>query len=231
MNKDGSLFICPTPIGNLKDITIRTLETLKDVDYIVCEDTRRALKLLNTYEIKKPLMTFNEYNKLYVSKKIILLLKSGHNVAFTCDAGMPVIADSGINLINDCLKSNIKVEVLPGPSAIITALVGSGIDCKNFIFLNFMQRKKNKIIKLLESVKEINFTACAFESPFRLLKTLDIMYNFDSKIFICVCREMTKIHEEFYFGKIQDVIEHYKNRAIKGEITIVFKFQEETNEE
>jgi 16S rRNA (cytidine1402-2'-O)-methyltransferase len=230
MYKEGTLFICPTPIGNLKDITIRTLEVLKEVDYIVCEDTRRALKLLNTYSIKKPLFTFNEYNKLFSAKKILQLLKSGNNIAFTCDAGMPVIADSGINIISDCINSKIKVEVLPGPSAILTALVGSGMDCKNFIFLNFMPRKKNKIIQIIEKVKDLDFTACAFESPFRLLKTLDIMYNFDSKIFVCVCREMTKIHEEFFMGKIQEVIEHFKEKVIKGEITIVFKFLEELNE-
>ena len=226
----GCLYICPTPIGNLKDITIRVLETIKEVDYLACEDSRRALKLLNSFSIKKPLIVFNEYNKLKSSEKIIHLLKEGKNVAFTCDAGMPVIADSGINIISDCIKEGIKVTVLPGPSAVITALVGSNIECNNFVFVNFMPRKRNKIISILEKIKEMDYTACAFESPYRLLKTLDIMYNFDSNLFISVCREMTKLHEEFFSDRIEKVIEHFKDKKIKGEITIVFKFLEDNDE-
>jgi 16S rRNA (cytidine1402-2'-O)-methyltransferase len=230
MSTYGNLYICPTPIGNLKDITLRVLETIKEADYLVCEDSRRALKLINSFSLKKPLIVFNEYNKYKSAEKIILLLKDGKNIAFTCDAGMPVIADSGINIISDCNRENIKVTVLPGPSAVITALVGSNIECSNFIFINFMPRKKNKIINILEKIKMTGFTACAFESPYRLLKTLDIMYNFDSNINISVCREMTKLHEEFFSDRIEKVIEHFKDIKIKGEITIVFKFVEDNDE-
>jgi 16S rRNA (cytidine1402-2'-O)-methyltransferase len=232
MNNKGTLYICPTPIGNLKDVTLRVIEILKEVNYIACEDTRRTLKLLNTYEIKKPLIIFNEYTKDKESKRIVSLLLSGNNVALTCDAGMPGLADSGTELINLSIESHIPVVALPGPSVIPVALVGSGFPVQNFIFANFLPRKKGKLISLLENLKRLNYTVCAFESPYRLLKTLDVMYNFDSNLLICVCREITKIHEEFVRGNIETVYKHFKEVSeIKGEITIVFRFAEVSHEE
>lgn len=227
MQTNGTLYICPTPIGNLKDITLRTLEVFGEVNYIACEDKRRALKLLNTYKIKKPLILFNEHTKAKETKNIISRLLSGESVALTCDAGMPGIADSGTELIRLCIESNINVVTLPGPSVILTALVGSGLHSQNFIFVNFLPRKKGHIVNLLSNLKKINFTVCAFESPYRLLKTLEIMYNFNSNLYICVCRELTKIHEEFIRGNIGSVYSYFKEKGeVKGEITLVFKFME-----
>jgi len=227
MQEKGTLYVCPTPIGNLKDITLRTLDVFREVSYIACEDKRRALKLLNTYDIKKPLILYNEHTKNKENSTLISLLQSGNDVALTCDAGMPGIADSGYELIKLCIDSGIKVVTMPGPSAILTAIVGSGLKAQNFIFINFLPRKKGQIVNLLTKLKDLGFTICAFESPYRLLKTLEIMYNFDSNINLCVCREVSKIHEEFVRGDINFVYTYFKQKKeIKGEITLVFKFME-----
>lgn len=232
MQNKGTLYICPTPIGNLKDITLRTLEILKEVSYIACEDKRRALKLLNTYNIKKPLILYNEHTKDKENKTIKSFLLYGSDVALTCDAGMPGIADSGYELIKLCIDSGIKVVTLPGPSAILTALVGSGLNAQNFVFVNFLPRKRGQIVSLLKNLKSLGFINCAFESPYRLLKTLEIMYNFDSNLNLCVCREISKIHEEFVRGNINFVYTYFKEKkVVKGEITIVFKFIEEGENE
>jgi 16S rRNA (cytidine1402-2'-O)-methyltransferase len=232
MQNKGTLYICPTPIGNLKDITLRTLEVLKEVNYIACEDKRRALKLLNTYDIKKPLILYNEHTKDKENMTIKSFLLSGNDVALTCDAGMPGIADSGYELIKLCIASEIKVVTLPGPSAILTSLVGSGLNSQNFVFINFLPRKKGQILNLLKNLKSLGFTVCAFESPYRLLKTLEVMYNFDSNLNLCVCREISKIHEEFVRGNINSVYTYFKEKKmVKGEITIVFKFMKEGENE
>jgi 16S rRNA (cytidine1402-2'-O)-methyltransferase len=212
MQEKGTLYVCPTPIGNLKDITLRTLDVFREVSYIACEDKRRALKLLNTYDIKKPLILYNEHTKNKENSTLISLLQSGNDVALTCDAGMPGIADSGYELIKLCIDSGIKVVTLPGPSAILTAIVGSGLKAQNFIFINFLPRKKGQIVNLLTKLKDLGFT---------------IMYNFDSNINLCVCREVSKIHEEFVRGDINFVYKYFKQKKeIKGEITLVFKFME-----
>lgn len=223
-NPKGILYICPTPLGNLKDITLRTLETFQNVDLIACEDTRRSIKLLNFFAIHKPLISYHEYSKQKQTENLVEQLKSGKKIALISDAGMPLIADSGLDLVQCCQKEGISVVVLPGPSAVINAAVSSGMDVQNFIYINFFPRKKSKLIKLLLRVKDLQIPVVAFESPFRLLDTLKVLAEFDETMEICVCREMTKIHEEFIRGTIKKVYNHFINKEIQGEITLVFQF-------
>ncbi|MCK5848881.1 MAG: 16S rRNA (cytidine(1402)-2'-O)-methyltransferase [Caldisericia bacterium] len=219
----GTLFIVPTPIGNMKDITLRSLETLEYVDWIACEDTRRTLKLLNAFNIKKKLFSYHEHT-LYKNGQLIEKLKEGFSGALVSDAGMPVIADSGVELIRDCRNEGISVEVLPGASAVMTALVNSGFPVQNFIYVNFFPRKKGKFIQLLEKTKNTGYSVCAFESPHRIVKTLSWFVEFDSTIEICICREMTKMHEEIVWGKASELYEKFLDRDVKGEISLVYRF-------
>ncbi len=223
----GSCFICPTPIGNLKDVTLRVLEVLSQVDMIACEDTRRTLKLLNAFQIKKPLMIFNEHTKAESQKKILDLLQIGKSIAIVSDAGMPGIADTGGELIVTCIEQGIKVEVLPGPTALINALLVSGLPCQQFLFVNYLPRKQGKLLQLLERVKNGDFTVCAYEAPHRLVSTLELFKTCAPSMEVCVCREMTKMHEENIRGNIETVYNYFVDRTIKGEITIVFRIKDE----
>jgi 16S rRNA (cytidine1402-2'-O)-methyltransferase len=224
-NQKGILYICPTPLGNLKDITLRTLEVFQMVDLIACEDTRRSIKLMNFFDIHKPLISYHEYSKAKQTDNLLMQLKNGKKIALISDAGMPLIADSGLDLVKGCQDMDIQVVVLPGASAVINAAVSSGMDVQNFIYINFLPRKKSKLIKLLEKVRLLQIPIIAFESPFRLLDTLQVLVEFDEKILICVCREMTKIHEEFIRGSVKNVYNDFLNREIQGEITLVFQFE------
>jgi 16S rRNA (cytidine1402-2'-O)-methyltransferase len=224
-NQKGVLYICPTPLGNLKDITLRTLEVFQAVDLIACEDTRRSVKLMNYFDIHKPLIAYHEYSNIKQTENLLTQLVDGKKIALISDAGMPLIADSGLDLLQKCHEKGVQVVVLPGASAVINAAVNSGIDVQNFIYINFLPRKKSKLIKLLEKVKILHIPIIAFESPYRLLETLQILAEFDDHIQICVCREMTKIHEEFIRGTVKNVYNDFLNREIQGEITLVFQFE------
>ncbi len=225
-NLTGKCYICPTPIGNLKDITLRALETLGQVDLIACEDTRRTLKLLNAYQIKKSLLLLNEHNKAEAQEKIITLLKDGKSIAVVSDAGMPGIADTGSELISMCIDENIHVEVLPGASAIVNALVASGFSCQQFLFVNFLPRKAGKITELLNRIRKEGYTACAYESPHRLNATLELFKEYDPLMEVCVCREMTKLHEEIIRGNIETVYNYYIHKKVIGEITLVIRWKD-----
>jgi 16S rRNA (cytidine1402-2'-O)-methyltransferase len=218
MNK---LYIVPTPIGNLKDITIRALEILKEVDYIICEDTRRTNILLDHYDIKnKKLISYfapKEDQKIPFLLEIIKKYKS----ALVVDAGMPGISDPGYKLIKACLENNLEIEVLPGPSAFLTALVGSGLPTDKFLFLGFLPKKGLK--KYLERIKELDVTIIFYESPKRLEKTLKTIYEILGNCKITIAREISKIYEEYLRGDLREIISKLKDKKLKGEITVVLR--------
>lgn len=222
----SKLYIVSTPIGNLSDITLRALETLKNVDLVVCEDSRRTGTLLNHYEIKKPLRTFEQYREEKEIPVIIDLLKNDRTVALVSDSGTPAISDPGFKLIRECIKQNIQVIPIPGPSAAISALVTSGLPTDKFLFVGFLPEKSSHRQKTLEKLKEIfliqPMTFVIYESPYGLIKTLQMMFSVFADIDIVIARELTKIHEEQKRIKISEALEYYKKNKPKGEITIVF---------
>jgi 16S rRNA (cytidine1402-2'-O)-methyltransferase len=218
-----TLFIVPTPIGNLEDITLRALRILKECDIIACEDTRHSLKLLNHFGISKPLISFYSYNQQYRLPNLIEKLLNGKNIALISDGGMPAISDPGWILLKDALSKDIKVEVLPGASAVITALVGSGLPTDGFVFCGFLRKKNSKIKKELKECTALGKTVIFYESPHRIIKTLEICRDvFGNDIQICIAREMTKIFEEFMRGTISEIIKILKDKDnIKGEMTVI----------
>lgn len=221
----AKLFIVPTPIGNLKDITLRAIETLKDADLIACEDTRISGKLLKHFTIKKPLISYHEHNVLTKIPIIINKIKVGQNVALVSDAGTPTISDPGYKLVRECLKNKIEVESIPGPSAITTALVMSGFPTDRFLFIGYPPHKTNKRKKFIQNLAAINspkLTIIMFESPHRLLKTLGDLKEVFGDIDICLCRELTKFYEEIRREKISASINHFNKTKPRGEFTLVF---------
>jgi 16S rRNA (cytidine1402-2'-O)-methyltransferase len=223
----GVLYVVGTPIGNLKDISLRALEILKSVDLIIAEDTRRTSHLLSYYGISKPMESFNERNSFKKIDNIIERLKSGMKIAQVSDAGMPVISDPGWNLVRRCHEEKIKVEVIPGPSALTSAVAISGFPGTYFYFVGFMPKDKNRR-RLLRKIKdnELIERFAFFESPERLKKTLEDIYNIlgDCKIFIA--RELTKLHEEHFYGTVSQALKHFDK--VKGEITVVVEKLEAT---
>lgn len=226
-NSNGKLYICPTPIGNLEDITLRVLRILKEVDLIAAEDTRRTIKLLNHYDIKKPLTSYHEHNKTGKGKFLIEKLKNGENIALVSDAGMPGISDPGEDLIKEAIDNNIDIVVLPGPSASITALVLSGLPTSKFVFLGFLSNKKKDRIRELEDLKYEEKTLILYESPYRLMDLLkDILKTLGNRK-ISISKELTKIYEDTYRGYVEGAIERYKGGNIKGEYVLTIQGQEE----
>ncbi len=220
---NGKLYVVPTPIGNLKDITLRALEVLKEVSYIACEDTRRTRILLNHYQIKgKKLVPYYEPKEERQIPKIINILRND-DVALVTDAGMPAISDPGYRLIRRCIEEGIEIEVLPGPSAVITALVGSGFPTDRFIFVGFPPKKGTR--RFLEELKTCeDATVILYESPKRVLKTLGLLEEIFGDIEVCVARELTKLHEEYIRGNLPSVRKDLEERRnLKGEIVIVFR--------
>lgn len=217
----GKLIVVPTPIGNLKDITLRALEVLKQVEVIACEDTRRTSRLLNHFNIQgKKLISYYEPVERRRIPKILSLLRE-KDVALVSDAGMPSISDPGFLLIRRCVDEGIEVEVLPGPSSPITALVGSGLPTDRFIFFGFLPRKGLK--RYIENLKNYEgFTLIFFESPTRILKTLGLFEEVFPDSDLCVARELTKIHEEYLRGKPGEILKHLKaKKRIKGELILL----------
>ncbi|MFH0947608.1 MAG: 16S rRNA (cytidine(1402)-2'-O)-methyltransferase [Elusimicrobiota bacterium] len=217
----GVLYVVATPIGNLKDITLRAVETLITVDLIACEDTRRTKILLVHYNIVKPCISFYSQNQFRKIPSLIDELKKGKNVAVVTDAGTPGISDPGFFLVKKAIEEGIKVETVPGVSAVITALSASGLPSDGFVFLGFLPRKKGKIKKVLEKVAELEKTIIFYESPYRIKKTLEIISEvFPSDSDIVVCRELTKKFEEFIRGTVSDVIGKLPEKIL-GEITVL----------
>ena len=219
------LNLVSTPIGNLGDLTIRALEILRNSEIILCEDTRVSIKLLNHYNIKTQLIAFHKFNEKKKTKEIINHLIDGKIVSLISDAGTPAISDPGKILVTECIKNNIPIIPIPGASSVITSLSISSFSDK-FIFYGFLQEKKNKLIKELEFLSKIDCSIVIFIPPKKLIKNLEIVINFFTKREIVLCREMTKIHEEFIRCKVEDLkkIKIYD----KGELTIVISEKKES---
>jgi len=221
------LYLVSTPIGNLGDLTIRALEILKNSELILCEDTRVSIKLLNYYDIKNQLISFHKFNEKKKTKEIIDHLMGGKTVSLISDAGTPAISDPGKILVKECINNNIPVTPIPGASSVITSLSISGFSDK-FIFYGFLEEKKNKFARELEFLSKIDCSIVIFIPPKKLIKNLETVINFFSKREIVLCREMTKLHEEFIRCKVEDLkkIKIYD----KGELTIVIsEIKESTN--
>ena len=217
----GKLYICPTPIGNLEDITYRTVRVLNEVDLIGAEDTRHSIKLLNHFEISKPLTSYHEHNKDTKGPYLINKLLQGENIALISDAGMPGISDPGEDLVKLAIKNGIEIEVLPGATASITALVGSGLDTSKFVFEGFLDRDKKVKKKRLEELKEEDRTIIFYESPHRLKETLKEMYKIFGNRYISVNRELTKKYQEIIREDLETVIGIFEEKEVKGEFVLI----------
>ncbi len=220
------LYIIPTPIGNLKDITLRALEVLKEVDSIICEDTRRTGLLLNHYQIKKPLLVLNDYNEAKILDSTIERLRAGENLALVSDAGTPLISDPGYKLVRECFHQGIPVDSLPGPSSVITALTLSGLPPDKFLFLGYLPEKLGHRKTLLETLRlhlsgvKLNPTYILYIAPHKLIKTLAEMKEVFGDIEVVLAHELTKIHQSVEKKKISEWLETLKNP--KGEYILLF---------
>ncbi|MDD3012245.1 MAG: 16S rRNA (cytidine(1402)-2'-O)-methyltransferase [Candidatus Gastranaerophilales bacterium] len=224
MNK-GILYICPTPIGNLEDITLRVLRVLKEVDLIACEDTRVTQKLLNHYNISTKLTSYHKFSEKQKSEYLINLLLEGKSIALVSDAGTPVISDPGFELVKQAHKNNIKVEPLPGASAVMTAFSASGLDSPYFTFVGFLPRSRKEKETLVSKYKEVNIIF--FEAPTRFVKTLEELKEILGNVNLVVTRELTKIYEEIRRDTIENQINYYTAKPPKGEITAIIEGIEE----
>lgn len=217
MNK-GKLFIIATPIGNLEDITLRAIKTLKECDFILCEDTRRAKILLKHYGIEKLLISYFEGNEEKRIPEVLEKLKEGKNIGLISDAGTPLISDPGYKLVRKCREENIDVIPIPGPSAVISALSVSGLETDKFAFIGFPPKKKGKRIKLLERLRDFDGSLIFYVSPYKVKEFLKELLEVLGDRRVCVCREMTKMFEEYIYGRISEVMDRVKE---KGEFVIV----------
>lgn len=217
----GILYICPTPIGNLEDITLRTIKVLNEVDLIAAEDTRHTLKLLNHYNIKKPLISYHEHNKITAGEKILEEIKKGKNIALVTDAGMPGISDPGEDIIKRCIEENIELVALPGPTAFVLALVLSGLSTESFVFEGFLPSKGKERKDRLNKLKSETRTIILYEAPHRIISLLKDLLETLGNRKIAISRELTKIHEETFRGTIQEAIEKFESQNPKGEFVLV----------
>lgn len=219
----GKLIVIPTPIGNLEDITLRAVRMLSEVDLIYAEDTRVTKKLLNHLDIQKQVFAFHAHNEHRALEGAIQRIESSNSVAIVSDAGTPGISDPGFLLIRECIERGIEVDCLPGPAAVIPAIVGSGFPCDRFVFEGFLPHKKGRQTRLL-AIEQETRTAVLYESPHRLVKCLgQIVELMGAERKVCVARELTKMHEEFVRGTAQEVQAHYENKPPKGEIVVIIE--------
>jgi 16S rRNA (cytidine1402-2'-O)-methyltransferase len=212
------LVVVPTPIGNLEDITLRALRTLREADLIACEDTRRTGRLLAHYEIKKPLLAYHEHNEDRLAPQLAEKTRV-EKIALVSDAGTPLVSDPGYRLVQACIEAGVEVEVLPGPSAIMTALVASGLPVDTVVFLGFLPRKGRERTVLLDRIGRETSTFVVYESPHRLTKTLK---ELPAEAPVAVCRELTKLHEEVFRGTAGEAAEHFAEGA-RGEVVLVVR--------
>ncbi|MFA5809153.1 MAG: 16S rRNA (cytidine(1402)-2'-O)-methyltransferase [Thermoleophilia bacterium] len=220
------LYVCPTPIGNLGDITLRVLDALKQADLVAAEDTRRTRKLLSHFGISKPLVSFFEHNEIRRLPDLLKKLKEGKTIALVSDAGMPGICDPGYRLVKAALDDGLQVVVLPGPSAVETALVSSGFPSDSFVFMGYLPRKKGELEKVLGSIAEESRSCVAFETPHRLTATLSAAVPHLGERRIAVCRELTKKFEEILRGTAAELSLRLSQK-VKGEIVLVFEPREQ----
>jgi 16S rRNA (cytidine1402-2'-O)-methyltransferase len=219
----GMLYVVATPIGNLGDITLRAIEVLKSVDAIAAEDTRHSGMLLKNFGIKKPLVSFHEHNEAMRTAQLIERIAAGENIALVTDAGTPGLSDPGARLIRACLRRDLPFTILPGPSSILTALVGSGFSTEKFFFGGFLPTKSGGRERELRAAAARNETTIFFESPYRLTKTLAVAIDLLQGRELCVARELTKKFEEFRHGTATDLLVHYQSHPPRGEIVLLIE--------
>ena len=219
----GKLFLCATPIGNLEDVTFRVLRTLKEVDVIAAEDTRNSIKLLNHFEIKTPMTSYHEYNKIEKGHYLVELMQQGQQVALITDAGTPGISDPGEELVAMCHEAGIPVTSLPGPAACITALTISGLSTRRFAFEAFLPSDKKEKAAVLEELKDETRTTILYEAPHRLVRTLEELYQALGERRVTVCRELTKKHETAFLTTLSGALAYYQENDPKGECVIVME--------
>jgi 16S rRNA (cytidine1402-2'-O)-methyltransferase len=214
----GRLVVCPTPIGNLSDITLRTLDALRAADAIACEDTRRTRVLLDRYEIVSTLVSYHEHNERERAGELVERMQAGAVIALVSDAGTPLVSDPGYRLVCACIAAGVRVEALPGASSVPTAIVASGLPMERWCFVGFLPRKRGELERMLS---ESTDTLVAFESPARLAATLELLAALHSERPVAVCRELTKLHEEVRRGTAAEVAAHYAQAPPRGEIVLV----------
>jgi 16S rRNA (cytidine1402-2'-O)-methyltransferase len=217
----GRLYLVGTPIGNLEDITLRALRTLREVDEIACEDTRHTQKLLNHYEIHKPLTSYHEHNEMTRSSELLARLERGAKIALVSDAGMPLVSDPGYALVNLCAQKNIAVVPIPGPSAVLSALAASGLRTDEFVFVGFLPARSSERRRALERLRGENRTLILYEAPHRIAESIADAQEILGDRPACLAREVTKIHEEFRRGRLSDLSASLAERPARGEMTLV----------
>jgi 16S rRNA (cytidine1402-2'-O)-methyltransferase len=217
----GTLYLVATPIGNLEDITLRALRILKEADKIACEDTRHTLKLLNHYEIHRPLVSYHEHNELTRAPELVLAMEQGARIALVSDAGMPLVSDPGHRLVTLCIRHKILVVPIPGPSALLTALSASGLPNEEFLFLGFLPNRGSERRRALERLRIEERTLIFYEAPHRIAETLADALAILGDRPACIAREVTKLHEEFRRGKIFELVQSLEEHPAKGEITLL----------
>jgi 16S rRNA (cytidine1402-2'-O)-methyltransferase len=215
---NGRLVVCPTPIGNLEDVTLRVLSALRDADVVACEDTRRTRVLLDRYGVKAKTVSYHEHNEAARSSELVGRMQAGETVALVSDAGMPLVSDPGFLLVQSCVAAGIGVEVLPGPSAALAALVVSGLPATTWRFAGFLPRKRGELESLFRATTE---TLVAFESPRRVGAAMAALAAVDPERPVAVCRELTKIHEEVVRGSADELAQRYASEEPRGEVVVV----------
>lgn len=223
MERVSNIYFVPTPIGNMKDITLRALEVLENSDIIYCEDTRNSQNLLKFHNINTKLISYHKFNESERVEEIISNIENGKTVSVISDAGMPIINDPGFVILQEVIKKGISYEILPGACALINGICGSGFDTTNFVYMGFIPKTKAEIEKFFKNFKDMNVTGIFYESPHRLLKTLKSLYSQFGNINVCVCRELTKLFEEYKRGCIDEIISYYEEKGVKGEIVLVIE--------
>lgn len=219
----GTLFLCATPIGNLEDMTFRAVRVLKEVDLIAAEDTRNSIKLLNHFEIKTPMTSYHEYNKIEKGHKLVDKLLEGVNIALITDAGTPGISDPGEELVKMCHEAGVTVTAIPGAAACLVALTTSGLSSRRFAFEAFLPTDKKERAAVLEEMKNETRTIVMYEAPHRLVRTLELLLETLGDRNITICRELTKKHETLFKSTFTEALEHYKEEAPRGECVIVIE--------
>lgn len=223
----GKLYVVPTPVGNLEDMTFRAIKVLKEVDLILAEDTRTSGILLKHFEIQNAMLSHHKFNEHQTVDRVVSRIKGGENVALISDAGTPAISDPGFLLVRECVRNEIEVQCLPGATAFVPALVASGLPDERFCFEGFLPQKKGRVTRLTSLQEEVR-TMIFYESPYRLVKTLgQFVEFFGADRRVSVCREISKIHEESVRGTLTEVLEHFTLNEPKGEIVIVLAGKEE----
>jgi 16S rRNA (cytidine1402-2'-O)-methyltransferase len=220
----GILYLVATPVGNLEDITLRALRALKEADLIACEDTRHTAKLLSRYGINTPRESYHKFNEESRARRLLQVLRNGKNVALVCDSGTPLVSDPGYELVSCCRREGIQVIPIPGPSAVIAALVGSGLPADSFFFAGFLPARRSLRRRRLEELAGIPATLILFEAPHRLLASLRDMAGILGTRQASIARELTKVHEEFLHGTLTELLDILQTRSkIQGEITLIIE--------